>query len=80
MKVKILCFGIAKEILGASSLERDIADGDKVGDLKSRLCEEYPSLSKLAHLSIAVNEEYQENDYLLSDRDTVALIPPVSGG
>jgi molybdopterin converting factor small subunit len=29
---------------------------------------------------VAVNEEFQEHDFVLSDRDEVALIPPVSGG
>ena len=31
-------------------------------------------------LVAAVNQEYQTHEYILTEGDTVALIPPVSGG
>jgi molybdopterin converting factor small subunit len=34
----------------------------------------------LANAAIAVNEEYVDGDVRLQPGDTVALIPPVSGG
>ena len=41
----------------------------------------YPVMtSDSGRLVVAVNQEYQEHDYVLAADDEVALIPPVSGG
>jgi molybdopterin converting factor small subunit len=45
------------------------------------LVERYPALGPLAPgLRYAVNEEFASPDRELRDRDTLALVPPVSGG
>ncbi|WP_341226499.1 MoaD/ThiS family protein [uncultured Arcticibacterium sp.] len=80
MKVKILCFGITKEILGDFEKEVELADGSTVDILKAKLIADYPSFSKLISLRIAVNEEYGDGALVLTERDEVVLIPPVSGG
>ena len=80
MKVKILCFGITKEILGDFEKEVELADGSTVDTLKAKLLADYPSFSKLTSLRIAVNEEYGDGALVLTERDEVVLIPPVSGG
>lgn len=80
MKVKVLCFGITRDILGSANLELSTAESVTVAEFKKQLYEQYPSLQKLNSLRIAVNEEYGEDDQVLTPRDEVVLIPPVSGG
>ena len=55
--------------------------GATVADAASELLRLHPAITgDSSRLMIAVNEEYQEHDFLLSDEDEVAFIPPVSGG
>jgi molybdopterin converting factor small subunit len=51
-----------------------------VGDLKIELIAQFPDFEKLRSLVIAVNEEYQEDGFILSEKDEIVIIPPVSGG
>ena len=79
MILKIKTFGISRDILGGRVVELDM-NGTSVGDLRKSLSLRYPQLDKLNSLFIAVNQEYAENEKVLSDKDEIALIPPVSGG
>ena len=78
--MKILAFGIAKEILGGMSVDMIVADGITAGMLKTEIQERYPGLKKLSSFMIAVNGEYAMGDRIISIADEVAIIPPVSGG
>ena len=40
----------------------------------------FPGLPDPERIVVAVNNEYQDHDYVLGDGDEAALIPPVSGG
>lgn len=80
MKINILAFGIAKDIIKGSSLALDIAEAMTVGDLKKQLTSEFPDFEKLRSLAIAVNQEYREDDFPLNENDEIVIIPPVSGG
>lgn len=80
MQITIVGFGIAKDILGGQTVEIDLPESSSVGHLKASLFERYPDFQKLRSLAIAVNSEYAADDLLLSSRDDVVLIPPVSGG
>ena len=80
MKINILAFGIAKDIIKGQTLDLEVEDNSTVGKLKSVLCTQYPDFERLRSLAIAVNEEYREDDYLLSEKDEIVIIPPVSGG
>ena len=80
MKINLIAFGIAKDILKAKQLEFKVKPGDTISGLKQKLFESYPDFSKLKSLSFAVGENYQEDSYLLSENDEVVIIPPVSGG
>ena len=74
-------FASYKEKAGTSDLEMSLPDAATVQDAASELLRLHPSLSgDSSRLMIAVNEEYQEHDYPLSENDEVAFIPPVSGG
>ena len=63
MKLKILAFGIAKDILGGTEKEIDLAEGTTVQHLKAKL-----------------EDEYAENDQVITCTNEIAIIPPVSGG
>ncbi len=79
--VRVKLFASYKEKAGRSDIEMSLPDGAAVSDAALELLRLYPSITQDAsRLMIAVNEEYQEHDYLLSEQDEVAFIPPVSGG
>ena len=80
MKVKILAFGIAKDIVGGSSSDLEIAENTTIADVKAALTQSYPAFEQLRKFSLAVNESYQEDDFVIRDGDELVIIPPVSGG
>jgi molybdopterin converting factor subunit 1 len=80
MKINVLAFGIAKDILGYTSSDIIVEDRSSIAELKKKLTDTYPKFEALAKFDIAVNQEYQEDGYILNSNDEVAIIPPVSGG
>lgn len=80
VNIRILTFGIARDICGDPSISISIDDSSTVDELRNKLEQEFPSLKEVLKYSIAVNLEYAQGDMQLSDHDEVALIPPVSGG
>ena len=80
MDIKILAFGIAKDILGATNLSVQMPGEPTVGQLKAHLCRSYPAFEKLASFAIALNTEYAEDRQAIHPGDEVVIIPPVSGG
>ncbi len=79
MNVNVLAFGIAKDIFGKSSINFHL-DGETTADLKNSLEQQYPRLKQLASYMVAVNNEYAQDEDVLTERDEIAIIPPVSGG
>jgi molybdopterin converting factor subunit 1 len=79
MKVNILAFGIAKEILGANQLIVDF-EGSTSQDLKKSLEQQFPRLKQLPSYLLAVNNEYVADSIDVNNNDEIAIIPPVSGG
>jgi molybdopterin synthase sulfur carrier subunit len=77
MEIKILAFGQIADILGKSSLT--FSDVKNTDSLIANLSEAFPELSSLKY-SIAVNQKLMHTNSELNDNDTVALLPPFSGG
>ena len=82
MKVRVKFFGILKADTGEETLEMNIGDtGDTVSvvlkEIEARFSQLEPRMDTLA---FAVNNEFVDVDYALSDGDELALLPPVSGG
>ncbi|WP_306643799.1 MoaD/ThiS family protein [Sanyastnella coralliicola] len=77
--MKVIAFGIAKEIIGQQYLNLE-EQPSNVLELKKQLLARYPGFLELASLRIAVNEAYAEDDHLLNTTDEIVIIPPVSGG
>jgi len=80
MKINLIAFGIAKDILQSKQMEVELMDGDTISVLKKRLFQQYPDFLNLKSLSFAVGDNYEEDTYTLHDNDEVVIIPPVSGG
>lgn len=77
--VKLLYFSIVKEKIGKQ--EEDLDFSGSLRELKELLKSRYPELGNVWDaVRFAVNEEYVDENYELSDNDRVAIIPPVSGG
>lgn len=79
MKVRLVAYGIAREILNAKTQDFEFK-GNSIGDLKDSLIATFPEFRKLRSLSFAVGERYQPDSWGLSENDEVVVIPPVSGG
>ncbi|WP_044748702.1 molybdopterin converting factor subunit 1 [Bacillus alveayuensis] len=75
--IKILFFAHLQEAIGKERIQLNSAPLT-VKQLKSHLETEYNI--DLHHVMVAVNEEYASENELIHPGDTVALIPPVSGG
>ena len=82
MHVTVRLFAGLRELVGSEIVE-EFADATvTISMLRDRLRDSYPPLRPhLGRVAIAVNEEYSPDLTLpLHDGDTVALIPPISGG
>ncbi|MFK8162920.1 MAG: MoaD/ThiS family protein [Lewinella sp.] len=76
----ILCFGIARDITGSGTITMHLRPRPKVLDLRTELLAQYPAFGELVNFAIARNEAYADDQEILEPNDTLAIIPPVSGG
>ena len=86
--IRVLFFASAREAAGdisKTSLEL-AADEANTKSLRQKLATLYPALADMVqdeeNLTLALNEEYvmSGQNLPLKDGDTIALIPPISGG
>lgn len=75
MEIRIIAFGRIAEITG-KELMLTASDTDT---LKQQLAGKFPQLSGMKY-AIAVNKKMTEGNTELNTNDTVALMPPYSGG
>lgn len=80
MKIQLLLFGIATDLLQTSSLIVEVSEGCTVASFKKEIAATYPQLENINSYAIAVNEVYASDETVLNSNDVVAIIPPVSGG
>ena len=82
MQVKVRLFANLRDLIGGDLVEDFDGPVVSVRALRGRLGASHPALAPhLARVAIAVNEEYVAGeDVEVHDGDTVALIPPISGG
>jgi molybdopterin synthase sulfur carrier subunit len=76
--ITVLFFAGIREEIGVAQLQIEKKD-ITVAQLKQYLQREY-QLSSLEHVMSAINESFVTEDEVIKDQDTIALIPPVSGG
>lgn len=75
---KVLFFAHLRDAVGEESIEMD-ASGKTVAEIKQEIAQKY-DIQKLDSVMTAVNEEFAGNDDRIKDGDTIAFVPPVSGG
>jgi len=79
MTVTVLFFASLREAVGQRQLELSLTEPLNVRQLADRLEAQHSGLSLTGTLC-ALNEHYIEPTQTLSEGDTVAFFPPVSGG
>lgn len=73
----ILLFGQIAEIAGTDHLE--ISSVTDTEELQNFMHKEYPALTELKYI-VAVDKRIIKQNTLLTNQNTVALMPPFSGG
>ncbi len=88
MRVRVLTFGVLRDLAGGPEETVELLDGATVGDLVGILRGRTSNTSRSStvdeglwrSLAVAVNREYSSLAMVLREGDEVALLPPVSGG
>lgn len=81
MKVRVLFFGVLKDLTGQSSEELTVPDHATAADVIEHYQDRVAKLRGMAHsIAISINQEYSAMDARLHAGDEIALLPPVSGG
>jgi MoaE-MoaD fusion protein len=81
MRLRVLFFGMLKDLAGKSDTTLDLPESATVGDLLAHFASQLPQLKdSLSSLAVAVNQQYAGTEMELKSGDEVALLPPVSGG
>jgi MoaE-MoaD fusion protein len=81
MRVRVLFFGVLRELAGKAVDEIEMPDGASVREVIAHYAAEIPQLRELLpSVALAVNQQYAGSETLLKAKDEVALLPPVSGG
>jgi molybdopterin synthase catalytic subunit len=82
MKVTVLFFGAAKEIVGADAIEFDLPPQISAAAAFREILQTYSALSEKFGKSLlfAVNQTYASGDETIQNGDELAIFPPVSGG
>jgi len=81
MKCRVLLFAQLADAAGRREIEFELPEGATVGDSLAALGREFDAIASMRdRIAVAVNEQYAAAMRVLTDGDTIALIPPVSGG
>jgi molybdopterin synthase catalytic subunit len=79
--VKVLYFGMLKDVSGRSTEEIDVPSGTTLGDIFNQCATASPRLREYEKsIVLARNQEFASPSEPVSDGDEIALMPPVSGG
>lgn len=80
MEIRVLAFGIVKDIFEGSEKTISLPAEATVAELRAALKQNFPELENLRSWMIAVNNTYADDGLPVREGDEVAIIPPVSGG
>jgi MoaE-MoaD fusion protein len=81
VRVKVLFFGMLKDIVGRSEEHIDVADGARLESVFARYARQFPRLMALeSSIVLACNQEFCDRSAALREGDEIAFLPPVSGG
>ena len=77
MEINLLSFGQIADITGKSAWK--MVGVKDTNELIKNLEEQFPALSPIRY-SIAVNKQLIQENTVFKEKDTIALLPPFSGG
>jgi MoaE-MoaD fusion protein len=81
MKVRVLYFGMLRDLSGQASEEVNLPEKSSAADLLRVVSGRNARVAELlAVCALAINQQYASSTTGLKDGDEVALMPPVSGG
>src|ERR1700687_3191128 len=81
MRVKVLFFGMLKDIVGAAEEQLNVSDGAQLESIFDLYADRFPRLRQMAgSIVLARNHEVSDVSAQVSEGDAVAVLRPVSGG
>ena len=81
MQVRVLFFGVLKDLAGQSADSLSLPEHAILGDVLAHYEARVPGLRTLSSsLAMSINQEYAGPESKLQPGDEIALLPPVSGG
>src|SRR5277367_6001333 len=81
MQVRVLFFGMLKDLAGRGSESLSLPEDATLDDALTHLRKEIPRLDALLpSIAMSINQEYAGPESRLNPDDEIALLPPVSGG
>src|SRR5690348_3010285 len=81
MEIRVLFFGLLKDVCGRAAESVTLRDGATVADLLDYYEQRIPTLKTfLPSVALSVNQECSSPERSLRPNDEVAFLPPVSGG
>jgi molybdopterin converting factor subunit 1 len=80
-KIKVRLFAILRERVGESEITITVPTGTTVSLLHDEILKKYPLLKSFSKkFVISVNCKVTTGNIIITSRDEIALLPPVSGG
>ncbi len=79
--MKVLFFGMLKDVTGRAEDQFDLEDGATLGRVFEHYSSQFPRIREMAgSILLARNQEFTGPATQLADGDEIAFLPPVSGG
>jgi len=81
VRVKVLFFGMLKDIVGRSEDHIEMAEGARLDAVFTRYAREFPRLTDFeSSIVLACNQQFCDRTAPVREGDEIAFLPPVSGG
>ncbi|HYM12611.1 MAG TPA: molybdenum cofactor biosynthesis protein MoaE [Bryobacterales bacterium] len=81
MFVKVLFFGMLKDLVGRSEERLQVEAGTRLGGVFEHYARLFPKLQEMSHsIVLAQNQQFAAPETVIGEGDEIALLPPVSGG
>jgi molybdopterin synthase catalytic subunit len=81
VRVRVLFFGMLRDIAGRSEEEIDVDEGARLDSIFDRYARQFPRLRGLeSSIVLACNQQFCDRSVSVRENDEVAFLPPVSGG
>lgn len=81
MRVRVLFFGLLRDLVGRPSEDSDFPPGSDLGAVFDAYAGRFPRLREMASsIVVARNQEFADRATPVAEGDEIAFLPPVSGG